>query len=172
MKIYRNLAEWETALGTHIGHSDWYTVTQDEVNLFAEATGDHQWIHVDPVRAKDGPFDGTIVHGYFTLSLIPGLVWQVFRVDGIEMSMNYGTDKVRFPAPLPVGARIRAGVELVALEPRAGGVQEVLRVTVEREGGDKPVCVADTVSLLFPATPAVPATPVAPAGTNDVGSRP
>ena len=121
-----------------------------EVNLFADATGDRQWIHVDPERAKSGPFGGTVAHGYLTLSLIPQLVWQIFSVEGIKMSLNYGTNKVRFPAPLPVGSRIRASVDLVSLDPSAAGFQEVLRVTVEREGGNKPVCVADTVAILFP----------------------
>jgi acyl dehydratase len=153
MKTYENLAEWEAALGTHIGYSNWRTVTQEEVNLFAEATGDRQWIHVDPVRAKDGPFGGTIVHGYLTLALTPQLVWEIFKVNGVRMSLNYGPNKVRFPAPLPVGSRIRAGAELISLEPTGAGIQEVLRVTVEREGGDKPVCVADTVNILIPVDP-------------------
>ena len=122
----------------------------DEVDLFAEATGDHQWIHVDPERAKSGPFGTTVAHGYLTLSLIPQMVWTIFTVEGIRMSLNYGVNKVRFPAPLPVGSRIRASVDLISLEPGGGGFQEILRVTVEREGGDKPVCVADTVSILFP----------------------
>jgi acyl dehydratase len=153
MKTYENLAEWEAALGTHIGYSNWRTVTQEEVNLFAEATGDRQWIHVDPVRAKDGPFGGTIVHGYLTLALTPQLVWEIFKVNGVRMSLNYGPNKVRFPAPLPVGSRIRAGAELISLEPTGAGIQEVLRVTVERGGGDKPVCVADTVNILIPVDP-------------------
>ena len=153
MKTYENLAEWEAARGTHIGYSNWRTVTQEEVNLFAEATGDRQWIHVDPVRAKDGPFGGTIVHGYLTLALTPQLVWEIFKVNGVRMSLNYGPNKVRFPAPLPVGSRIRACAELISLEPTGAGIQEVLRVTVEREGGDKPVCVADTVNILIPVDP-------------------
>ena len=119
MKIYQSLADWEGALGTHVGYSDWRVVTQHEVDLFAEATGDHQWIHVDPIRAKDGPFGGTIAHGYLTLSLIPQLVWGIFKVEGVEASLNYGPNRVRFPAPLPVGSRIRAGVELISLEPTA-----------------------------------------------------
>ena len=145
MKIYQSVADWEGALGTHVGYSDWRVVTQREVDLFAEATGDHQWIHVDPIRAKDGPFGGTIAHGYLTLSLIPQLVWGIFKVEGVEASLNYGPNRVRFPAPLPVGSRIRAGVELISLEPTAAGSRETMRVTVERQGGDKPVCVAEVV---------------------------
>ena len=151
MKTYQDLAEWKAAVGAHVGFSEWRTVTQQEVDLFAEATGDDQWIHVDPVRAKEGPFGGTIVHGYLTLALIPQLVWGIFKVNGVKVSLNYGPNKVRFPAPLPVGSRIRAGAELVSLEPAAAGLQEILRVVVEREGGDKPVCVADTVNILIPA---------------------
>jgi acyl dehydratase len=150
MKTYQNLAEWQAAIGTHVGYSDWRVVTQEEVNLFAEATGDRQWIHVDPVRAKDGPFGRTIVHGYLTLALTPLLVWEIFKVNGVKMSLNYGPNKVRFPAPLPVGSRIRAGAELISLEPTAAGFQEILRVTVEQESGGKPVCVAETVNILIP----------------------
>ena len=150
MKVYENLDEWRTALGTHVGYSGWRTITQDEVNKFADATGDHQWIHVDPERAKDGPFGGTIAHGYLTLSMAPQLVWEIFMVKGIEASLNYGPNKVRFPAPLPVGSRIRVGAELLALESTGAGVREIMRITVEREGGDKPVCVAETVNILIP----------------------
>lgn len=150
MKKFQSLDEYKTVIGTHLGVSDWRVITQEEVNLFADATGDRQWIHVDPERAKSGPFGGTVAHGYLTLSLIPQLVWQIFSVEGIKMSLNYGTNKVRFPAPLPVGSRIRASADLVSLDPSAAGFQEVLRVTVEREGGNKPVCVADTVAILFP----------------------
>jgi acyl dehydratase len=150
IKTFDNLDELKLAVGTKIGQSDWRVVTQDEVNLFADATGDHQWIHVDPERAKDGPFGTTVAHGYLTLSLIPQFVWTIFTVKGIKMSLNYGVNKVRFPAPLPVGSRIRAIVELVSVEPGAGGFQQILKVTVQREGSDKPVCVAETVSVLFP----------------------
>jgi acyl dehydratase len=149
-KTFHNLDELKAVVGTHMGESDWRTVTQREVDLFAEATGDNQWIHVDPERAKSGPFGTTVAHGYLTLSLIPQMVWTIYTVEGIGMSLNYGVNKVRFPAPLPVGSRIRASVDLISLEPGGGGFQEILRVTVEREGGDKPVCVADTVSILYP----------------------
>ena len=150
MKTFHGLDEFEKAVGTHLGHSDWHTVTQEQVDLFAEATGDHQWIHVDPERAKDGPFGGTIAHGYLTLSMVPKLVWEVYKVEGLSMGVNYGSNKVRFPSPVPVGSRIRAGVELVSLERGPNGAQATVRVTIEREGGDKPACVAETVSVLVP----------------------
>ncbi len=151
LKTFQGLDELKATVGTHLGRSDWRVITQEEVNLFADATGDHQWIHVDPERAKDGPFGTTIVHGYLTLSLIPHLVWTIFKVEGIRMSLNYGVNKVRFPAPLPVGSRVRASVDMVSIEPAAaGGLLQVMRVTIEREGGDKPVCVAETVAMLFP----------------------
>ena len=132
-------------VGQHLGYSDWHEVTQDQVNLFADATGDHQWIHVDVERAKSGPFGGPIAHGYLTLSLLPKLMGDILHVDGIKMGVNYGVNKVRFPAPVPVGSRVRAGATLVSVEDVSGGVQGVVDVTIEREGSDKPVCVAQTV---------------------------
>ena len=150
MRIFQDLAELKEAVGTHLGWSDWHTVTQQQIDVFAELTGDSQWIHVDPERAAQGPFGGTIAHGYLTLSLIPMLVMQTYAIDGLRMGVNYGVNKVRFPAPLPVGSRIQAGMELVSFGPRNGDCQLVTRVTVEREGGTKPVCVADTVNLLVP----------------------
>ncbi|HEX6076779.1 MAG TPA: MaoC family dehydratase [Micromonosporaceae bacterium] len=149
MRVFSGLDEFAAAKGEHLGHSDWHTVTQQQVNQFAEATGDHQWIHVDPERAAKGPFGGTIAHGYLTLSLIPLLGWQIYRVDGITMGINYGTEKVRFPAPVPVGSRIRAGVELAEVSDVPGGKQAVLRYTVEIEGVAKPACVADVVVRLL-----------------------
>ncbi len=148
MKTFNGIDELEKAVGTHLGHSDWHTVTQEQIDLFAEATGDHQWIHVDPDRAKDGPFGTTIAHGYLTLSLIPRLIWQIYTVEGLRMGVNYGSNKVRFPSPVPVGSRIRAGAELVGLSRGPSGAQATVRVTVEREGGDKPACVAEVVSVL------------------------
>jgi acyl dehydratase len=150
MKIFHGIPELERAVGTHLGYSDWHTVTQQQIDTFAEATGDHQWIHVDPVRAAKGPFGTTIAHGYLTLSLVPMLVWEIYTVEGIRMGVNYGSNKVRFPAPVPVDSKVRAGVELVSVTPGGGGYQVVARVTVEREGGDKPVCVADAVTVLVP----------------------
>lgn len=148
MRVLNGLVELQAAVGEHLGYSDWLEIDQERINQFADATGDHQWIHVDPERAKEGPFGSTIAHGYLTLSLIPMLVWQIYSVEGTTMGVNYGAEKVRFPAPVPVGSRVRAGVELLSVEPGGGGQRSVTRVTIEREGGDRPVCVADVVSIL------------------------
>jgi acyl dehydratase len=134
--------------GQDLGASSWLLVDQERVNTFADATGDHQWIHVDPERARGGPFGGTIAHGYLTLSMIPRMVWQIYTVEGLKMAVNYGSNKVRFPSPVPVDSRLRAGAELVGLERGPKGAQVTVRVTVEREGGDKPACVAEVVSVL------------------------
>ncbi|MFW6774097.1 MaoC family dehydratase [Nocardioides sp. CPCC 205120] len=147
-RVVDGIAGVRELVGTHVGHSAWHTVTQQQVDTFAEATGDHQWIHVDPERAAAGPFGGTIAHGYLTLSLVPMLGQQVYTVSGLRMGVNYGSNKVRFPAPVPVGSRVRAGVEIVSLEPGGGGHQLTTRVTVEIEGGAKPACVAEVVSIL------------------------
>lgn len=136
--------------GTQLGPTDWLEITQQRVDLFADATGDHQWIHVDPLRAKDGPFGACIAHGYLTLSLVNLFLPDLLRVDGVRMGVNYGVDKVRFPAPVPVGKRIRGRGEVVAAEEVKGAVQAVVRVTVEIEGSDRPACVADTISRFFP----------------------
>ena len=132
-------------VGAHLGYSDWMEVTQDQVNLFADATGDHQWIHVDPERAKAGPFGGPIAHGYLTLSLAPVLIGQVLRVDGISMGVNYGLNKLRFPSPVPVGSKLRLGATLADVEDIAGGAQVTLDLTFEVDGKDKPSCVAQAV---------------------------
>ncbi|WP_433622657.1 MaoC family dehydratase [Nocardia sp. CA-120079] len=150
MKVFNGIGELEQAVGTHLGYSEWHTVTQEQIDLFAEATGDRQWIHVDPERAAQGPFGTTIAHGYLTLSLLPQLVWQVYRVEGVQMGINYGSNKVRFPSPVPSGSRLRAGVELVKLEPTKAGVQVTALVTIEREGSDKPACIAEALSVLVP----------------------
>jgi acyl dehydratase len=150
VKIFHGIEEYGQAVGTHLGHSDWHTVTQGQIDLFAEATGDHQWIHVDPQRAAEGPFGTTIAHGYLTLSLVPRLVWQVYTIEGLRMGLNYGSNKVRFPAPVPVESRVRAGVELLSLTPTALGIQSVTRVTIEVDGSEKPGCVAETVAVLVP----------------------
>jgi len=139
------------AVGKPLGASDWLEVTQERIDRFADATGDHQWIHVDPERAKQGPFGKTIAHGYLTLSLVNCFLPQILEVRGVAMGVNYGCDKVRFPAPVPVGSRIRGVGTLVAAEEVKGGaVQATVRVTVEVEGGDKPACVADTISRFVP----------------------
>jgi acyl dehydratase len=149
MREFPSLAALAAATGQHLGYSDWLTVDQKRVDLFADATGDHQWIHVDPERATAGPFKTTIAHGFLTLSLLPVLVGEVYRADGIRMAVNYGLNKVRFPAPLPVGSRVRAGVELAEVTAIEGGVQVVARVTVEVDGGTKPCCVAESVARLY-----------------------
>ncbi|MFD7549854.1 MaoC family dehydratase [Streptomyces sp. NPDC059578] len=145
-RIFTSVGELRAAVGEPLGPGEWLEIDQDRVDLFAEATGDHQWIHVDPDRAAAGPFGTTIVHGYLTLALLPVLVPQVMRVDGVRMALNYGTDRVRFPAPLPVGSRVRASVVLREVREVDGGVRVTAAVTVERAGGDKPVCVAESVS--------------------------
>jgi len=150
MKVFNGIGELEQAVGTHLGYSEWHTVTQEQIDLFAEATGDRQWIHVDPERAARGPFGTTIAHGYLTLSLLPLLVSQVYRVDGLKMGINYGCNKVRFPSPVPSGSRVRAGVELAEIKPTGAGFQVTARVTIERDGGDKPACVAEALSVLVP----------------------
>ena len=150
--IFNAPAELAGAVGRHLGYSEWLEITQDRINLFADATGDHQWIHVDPARAKQGPFGATIAHGYLTLSLVSFFLPQIMQVQNISMGINYGVDKVRFPAPVPVGSRVRGGGELVKVEEVKGGaVQATVRVTVEIERGDRPACVVDTISRWVPA---------------------
>ena len=134
------------AVGKPLGTSDWLRIEQDRIARFADATDDHQWIHVDPERAKEGPFGAPIAHGYLTLSLVNAFLPQLIQVPTASMGVNYGCNKVRFPAPVPVGSRIRGSGELVEATEVAGGVQVVVRVVVEIEGGDKPACVVDTVS--------------------------
>jgi acyl dehydratase len=149
MREFSSTAAVRDAAGEHLGYSDWHTVDQKTVDMFAEATGDHQWIHVDLERAAKGPFGGTVAHGFLTLSLIPALTEQIFRIQGVRMGVNYGLNRVRFPAPLPVGKRVRAGMELAEVTEVDGGVQVVARVTVEVEGAPKPCCVAETVSRFY-----------------------
>ncbi len=140
------------AVGQHLGFSDWVPITQERIDQFAEATGDQQWIHTDPERAKDGPFGATIAHGYLTQSLVNFFLPQIVDVQGISMGVNYGADRLRVPAPVPVGSRLRGGAELISAEEVKGGaVQAVIRVTVEIEGGERPACVIDTISRYYPA---------------------
>jgi acyl dehydratase len=138
------------AVGQHLGYSDWLEIDQQRIDLFADATGDHQWIHVDPVRAAEGPFGRTIAHGYLTLSLANLFLPQIMRVDNVSMGVNYGCEKVRFPAPVPVGSRVRGGGEVISAEEVKGGVQVVVRITIEVEGSERPACVVDTISRFFP----------------------
>jgi acyl dehydratase len=141
--------ELKALVGQHLGYSEWLEVTQERVDRFAEATGDHQWIHVDPERAAGTRFGGTIAHGYLTLSLIPGLLPQILRVEGFSMGINYGSDRVRFPSPVPVGARIRCGAALDQVTDVPGGVQYQLTVTFEVEGSPKPACVAAVLTRQY-----------------------
>ncbi len=138
-----DLAELAGRAGTPLGRGPWHRVTQEQVDLFADATGDHQWIHIDPIRARSGPFGRTIVHGYLTLSLAPQLLFEVVRVDGAALVVNYGANKVRFPAPLPVGARVRLAVDCEAVDVFEGGAQAAFRLTFEVEDQPKPCCVAE-----------------------------
>jgi acyl dehydratase len=150
MRTFDGIPALEAAVGEHLGYSEWHTITQEQIDTFARSTGDFQWIHIDPIEAAKGPFGTTIAHGYLTLSLVPMLTWQVYDVRGIRMGVNYGANKLRFPAPVPVDSRVRAGVELLEVIPGVSGYQVVTRVTVEREHGNKPACVVDTVSVLVP----------------------
>ncbi|MBW5422197.1 dehydratase [Streptomyces sp. BG9H] len=149
-RIFTSAGELRAGVGEQLGYSDWLEIDQKRIDLFADATGDHQWIHVDAEKAAAGPFGTTIAHGYLTLSLLPSLVPQIMRVEGMRMGINYGTEKVRFPSPVPVGSRLRATAELMDVTPtKDGGVQVTARVTVEREGSDKPACVAESVSRYY-----------------------
>ncbi|MET8046180.1 MULTISPECIES: MaoC family dehydratase [unclassified Streptosporangium] len=151
MRIFANIIELKTAVGEHLGYTEWREITQEQVNLFADATGDHQWIHVDVEKAEQGPFGGTIAHGYLSLALLPSFMVELFQVGGLAMGINYGLNKVRFPSPIPVGARVRAGAELVDLKGTPSGYLSKMRLTVEVEGKPKPACVAETLSLYVPA---------------------
>ncbi|MCA0144919.1 MaoC family dehydratase [Blastococcus sp. LR1] len=146
MSTTTTMAELNGLIGTELGTSDWYDVTQEHVNLFADATGDHQWIHIDVERAtKESPFGGPIAHGYLTLSLLVPLFAQVLLVTDTVMGVNYGLNKVRFPSPVPVGARVRLTATLAGVEEITGGKQLTFACVIEREGGDKPVCIAEPV---------------------------
>ena len=145
MKTITGLEELKAAEGQVLGTSDWYEFTQADVDAFADVTGDHQWIHVDVERAKETPFGGTIAHGYFTLSLIPLLSRQVFGMEGFTFALNYGLNRVRFPSPMPVGGKVRCTVKVAEVQEIPGGAQTMMEMTLEREGGEKPVCVAETL---------------------------
>lgn len=150
-RVFEHPRDLAAAVGEHLGYSDWIEVTQERIDLFADATDDHQWIHIDPERAKAGPFGVCIAHGYLTLSLVNRFLPQILEVRGISMGINYGADKLRFPAPVPVGSRLRGGGELIRAEDVKGGVQSTVRVTIEIENGQRPACVVDTVSRYISA---------------------
>ena len=141
--------ELNARVGSHLGYSNWHTVTQETINRFAEATNDYQWIHVDPERAKAGPFGTTIAHGYYTLSLTPSLLDEIVTYEGARMVVNYGLNRVRFPAPVLVGSKLRCGASVESVEAIEGGCQIVLKLTFEVEGAAKPCCVADYVSRCY-----------------------
>ena len=149
MKHYAHLADLQALVGQDLGHSDWLTVDQARIDLFAQATGDHQWIHTDPVRAAAGPFGATVAHGYLTLSLLPLLFESGFAIDDVRMGVNYGLNRVRFAAPVRAGSRLRGHFKLLSFEPLDGGAQLTVQATVELEGSAKPACVAETVSRRY-----------------------
>ncbi len=151
MKTLQTLSDLAALVGQEVVVSDWITITQEQVNQFAQATGDHQWIHVDVEKAKTGPFGGPIAHGYLTLSLLPQFFISSLKIEETRMGVNYGLNKVRFPAPVPVGSRLRGRMKLLKCEPiDQGGVQMTWETTVEREGGTKPVCVAESMARYYP----------------------
>ena len=151
MKTFETLAELAACVGQQVAVSDWIEVTQERVNQFAQATGDHQWIHVDPERAKAGPFGAPIAHGFLTLSMLPVFFESSFKVTETRMGVNYGLNKVRFTSPVPVGSRLRARMTLLDARPiDNSGLQMTWSVSVEREGSDKPVCVAESLSRQYP----------------------
>ena len=149
MRVFNGLDELRAAAGTRVGTSDWMTIEQSRVDMFADATDDHQWIHVDEEKAKDGPFGTTIAHGFLTLSLLSELLKQVYRIDGVKMGINYGLNKVRFTAPVPVGSKIRGVVDIVDVADAKGGVQVTTRVTVEIEGSERPALVAEWITRQY-----------------------
>jgi len=149
MTTITGLDELKEYEGKDLGTSDWHEVTQKDIDQFADVTGDHQWIHVDPERAKETPFGGTIAHGYYTLSLAPRFSEQILKLEGFAFAVNYGLNKVRFPAPLPVGGKVRMKAKVASVETIQGGAQLALELIFEHEGGDKPVCVAESLARVY-----------------------
>jgi acyl dehydratase len=147
-RTFANLDAFRAAAGEELGTSDWLTVTQDRIDQFADATGDHQWIHVDPERAAQGPFGKTVAHGYLTLALLPTLAQSIYEIHGLTFGVNYGANKIRFPDPVPVDSRVRATATLIEVKDIAIGTQAVISFIIEREGGEKPVCIADVVYVM------------------------
>ena len=149
MRVFNGVDELKAAVGEQLGASDWITVDQKQIDTFAEATGDHQWIHVDTEKAKDGPFGRTIAHGYLTLSLLPVFSAQIYKIENVKMGINDGLNKVRFTSPVPVNSRLRGSFELFEVSEVQGGVQVVNKVTVEIEGNERPACVAEWVTRAY-----------------------
>jgi acyl dehydratase len=144
--VFTDLQQIKDSVGKHLGHSEWLEITQDRINLFADATGDHQWIHVDVEKAKEGPFGAPIAHGYLTLALSNLFLPQIVEVRNISMGVNYGVDKVRFPSPVVVGSRVRGGAEIATVSDITGGIQVTIRITIEIDGATKPACVIDSIT--------------------------
>lgn len=151
VRVFETPGELLAAVGETFGPTEWVAIEQDRIDQFAQATDDHQWIHVDPAKAKDGPFGGTIAHGYLTMSLVNRFLPEMIDVQGISMGVNVGVDRLRFMNPVRSGSRIRGVGELVKAEEMKGGIQSVVRVTIEIEGQEKPACIVDTISRYFPA---------------------
>jgi acyl dehydratase len=149
VRVFNGADELKAAVGEQLGSSDWVTVDQKQVDTFAEATGDHQWIHVDVEKAKGGPFGGTIAHGFLTLSLLPIFSWQVYKIENVKMGINYGLNKVRFTSPVPVNSRLRGSYELLEVTEVKDALQVITKVTVEIEGSERPACVAEWVSRVY-----------------------
>lgn len=148
MRVFESLDEFKAAKGEQLGPSDWVTVTQEQINGFAESTGDHQWIHTDPERAKSGPFGTAIAHGYLTLSLLPKLSQTLYAIEGLKLGVNYGANKIRFPDPVPVNSRLRATATLKETTDISIGTQAVIEFVVEREGAEKPACIGEVVYVM------------------------
>jgi acyl dehydratase len=149
MLTLTGMDEVRSYVGKELGVSRWVEVTQKDIDAFADVTGDHQWIHVDPERAKSTPFGGTIAHGYYTLSLAPMFSYEMFSMEGFAFGVNYGLNRVRFPAPMPVGGKVRMRAKLVSVDEIPGGAQILTELTFEREGGEKPVCVAESLARVY-----------------------
>ena len=149
MLVLNGIEEIKAKVGEDLGTSDWIQIDQDAVNAFAEVTGDDQWIHVDPERAAETPLGGTIVHGFFTLSLIPRFAYDTYTVEGVSFAMNYGSDKVRFLSPVPTGSRLRMNSVLSSVEEKGGGVLMKVTCTIEIEGSEKPACIAEMLTIVF-----------------------
>lgn len=147
--VINGIDDLEARVGTHLGYSEWHDITQEQVQLFADATGDQQWIHTDPERAAAGPFGGPIAHGYLTLSLAPALLGEAMAVEGVAMGVNYGCNKVRFTSPVPVGSRVRLGVELAEVSRFEGGAQYTSKLTFEIENSERPACVAEVIYRVY-----------------------
>lgn len=147
--VFNGIDDLKARVGEEIGVSDWLEITQDDVDKFADVTGDHQWIHVDPERAKETPFGGTIVHGFFTLSLVPRFSYDLWTIENVAFALNYGSNKVRFPAPFPVGKKVRMRAAIASVDDIPGGVQLAVTNTLEVEGGEKPVCVAESLTRVY-----------------------